>query len=78
MVREYMASVSLVDYELGRIMDVLEELAPETTILFFSDHGASILQNRNGGKFTLTEADLRVPLVVASPAHAATFALGFK
>jgi len=45
-------------------------------LIFFSDHGQSLWDNRNGGKFTLFESDLRIPLLVAAPGLPAAAAQG--
>lgn len=66
----YLASVRFMDYQAGRIMDVLEshpELYSNTIVVFISDHGFSLGENRHWGKFTPWETEMRIPMVFADP-----------
>ncbi len=63
--RSYYASVSHVDREIGRILDLLEKLgkADDTIIVYSSDHGDQLLEHGLQGKNTFFEASVRVPLM---------------
>ncbi|MCZ6890556.1 MAG: sulfatase [Gammaproteobacteria bacterium] len=66
----YNATISLVDSQVGLLLDTLDELglAENTFIVFFSDHG--FLLGEHGGmwrKTALFEEATRVPLIVAGP-----------
>ncbi len=65
---QYYESVSRVDQGLGRLVQILKEagLYESTLIIFTSDHGMAF----PGGKTTVYEGGLNVPLLVRSP-HAA-------
>jgi iduronate 2-sulfatase len=65
----YYAAVSYVDAQIGRIIAELDRLnlAGRTIIVLWSDHGFHLGENRQWGKKTNTELDLRVPLVVIAP-----------
>lgn len=67
--RSYYASVSLMDEQLGRILDVLEdaELARNTLVLFTSDHGYHLGWRGQWAKHDLSEEVMRVPLIVRWP-----------
>ncbi|WP_146348173.1 sulfatase-like hydrolase/transferase [Phaeobacter marinintestinus] len=63
----YLASVSYVDAQLGRLLDALEEdgLFDDTNIVLFSDHGFHLGDHDNTwGKFTLWEEAAKVPLII--------------
>lgn len=63
----YLASVSYMDAQLGRLLDALEDedLFDDTNIVLFSDHGFHLGDMDNTwGKFTLWEEAARVPLVI--------------
>ncbi len=63
----YLASVSFVDAQIGRLLDALEDegIYDDTSIVLFSDHGFHLGDHDNTwGKFTLWEEAAKVPLVV--------------
>ncbi|HRJ72484.1 MAG TPA: sulfatase-like hydrolase/transferase, partial [Terrimicrobiaceae bacterium] len=64
------ALVALVDEQVGRILDVLEEegIAEETLIVFTSDHGDfSSAYGVIGKSWCMDDLLLRIPLIVAGP-----------
>ncbi|MDF1858886.1 MAG: sulfatase [Verrucomicrobiales bacterium] len=65
----YLASISYVDYELGRLLDGLEEspLAENTIIVLWSDHGFHIGEKENWEKFALWDQTTRVPFFIHAP-----------
>jgi arylsulfatase A-like enzyme len=65
----YLASVSFVDDQLGRILDTLEEsaYAQNTYIIFTSDHGYHMGEKNTLYKLTLWEESGRIPLIIAGP-----------
>ncbi len=65
----YLASTSEMDFELGRVLDVLEnsEYSDNTYIICFSDHGWHLGEKRHWGKAALWEQTTRVPFIVAGP-----------
>ncbi len=69
----YLASVSYVDAQIGRLLDALDELglAEDTIVVLWSDHGWKLGEHRSWGKMTNYEVDARVPLIVRAPGHAA-------
>ncbi len=63
----YLASVSYVDAQIGRLLDGLEQggLFDDTNIVLWSDHGFHLGDHDNTwGKFTLWEEAARVPLII--------------
>lgn len=69
LVRLYLACVSFVDSQLGRVLDELENSghADDTVIVLWSDHGWHLGEKRITGKNTLWEPSTRVPLIFAGP-----------
>ncbi|MDX1638366.1 MAG: sulfatase [Balneolaceae bacterium] len=68
-VRSYLASVSFVDAQVGRVLDELEAqgLDDETIVVLWSDHGYHLGEKAITGKNTLWEPSTRVPLIFAGP-----------
>jgi arylsulfatase A-like enzyme len=66
-VRSYLASVSFVDAQVGRVLDALEAsgLQDETIVVCWSDHGYHL--GEITGKNTLWDPSTRVPLMFAGP-----------
>lgn len=62
---QYYQSCARIDQGLGRLIESLKEaqLYDKTMIVFTSDHGMAFA----GGKTTVYEPGLRVPLVVRNP-----------
>ena len=69
LVRSYLASVSFMDSQVGRVLDALERsgLASNTIVVFWSDHGWHLGEKLISGKNTLWERSTRVPLIFAGP-----------
>ncbi len=67
--RSYYASVSMIDREVGRILDELERSgkAQDTVIVFASDHGDQLLEHGLLEKNVLFEASIHIPLLISFP-----------
>jgi arylsulfatase A-like enzyme len=67
--RGYLASISYVDHQLGRLLDALDKspLAGKTIIVLWSDHGFHIGEKENWEKFALWDQTTRVPLFLHAP-----------
>lgn len=65
----YMACVSYVDAQIGRLLDGLEQagLASNTIVVLWSDHGWHLGEHGMFGKLTHYEWSTRVPLILAAP-----------
>ncbi|HBO44085.1 MAG TPA: iduronate sulfatase, partial [Planctomycetaceae bacterium] len=65
----YYASVSYTDAQIGRLLDRLDELdlADETIVVLWGDHGWKLGEHRGWCKMTNYEIDTRVPLIVRMP-----------
>ncbi|MFP4375418.1 MAG: sulfatase-like hydrolase/transferase [Spirochaetales bacterium] len=68
-IAEYYAMISHLDFEIGRIIDVLKERGEwENTILVFSgDNGLAVGQHGLMGKQNVYDHSMRVPLIVRGP-----------
>jgi arylsulfatase A-like enzyme len=69
LVRAYLASISFVDSQVGRVLDALEEngLTENTIVVLWSDHGYHLGEKAISGKNTLWDRSTRVPLIFAGP-----------
>ena len=69
LVRSYLASVSYVDSQVGRVLDALEKSghAEDTIVVLWSDHGWHLGEKLITGKNTLWDRSTRVPLIFAGP-----------
>ncbi len=67
--RGYLASISYVDHQLGRLLDALDAspMAKNTIVVLWSDHGFHIGEKENWEKFALWEQTTRVPLFIHVP-----------
>jgi arylsulfatase A-like enzyme len=65
-VEAYLACVSYVDHEIGRLIAALDQspLADNTLIVLWSDHGWHLGEKEHWGKWTGWERSSRVPLIV--------------
>ncbi|MFN3648153.1 MAG: sulfatase [Armatimonadota bacterium] len=69
LVRAYLASISFVDGQVGRILDALRASgqADRTVVVLWSDHGWHLGEKGVTGKNTLWDRSTRVPLIFAGP-----------
>ena len=69
----YYASVSMIDAQVGRLLDELErlKLAENTIIVLWGDHGWKLGEHNGWCKQTNYEVDTRSPLIVSAPRAAA-------
>jgi arylsulfatase A-like enzyme len=63
----YYASISFVDYQIGRILEALGDELENTLIVFGSDHGELLGDYGCLGKRSMLDASARVPLIVRWP-----------
>ena len=68
-IQAYLACVSYVDYELGRVLKALKESehASNTVIVLWSDHGYRLGEKSTFAKHALWETATKVPLIFAGP-----------
>ena len=68
-VRGYLAAVSFLDQQVGRLLDGLERSpgASDTVVVLWSDHGWHLGEKRTWKKGTLWEETTRIPLVFVAP-----------
>jgi iduronate 2-sulfatase len=66
-VRAYYAAISFVDAQVGRLVDALQKLnlAQDTTIVFWADHGFMVGEHGQWEKMKLFEPSARVPFFMA-------------
>ncbi|MBY6210938.1 sulfatase [Microbulbifer agarilyticus] len=64
--RNYLACISWVDYNVGRIIDAVESgpEADNTVVILWSDHGYHMGEKKTFRKFTLWEEASRVPFII--------------
>ncbi len=67
--QEYYAIISHMDYQIGRILDVLEKSgkADNTYIFFTADHGLAVGNHGLMGKQNMYDHSMRVPLFIIGP-----------
>ncbi len=68
-IQAYLACVSFVDYEIGRMLDVLENSAhkDKTVIVLWSDHGYRLGEKGTFAKHALWESATKAPLLFVAP-----------
>ena len=68
-VEAYLACVTYVDDEIGRLLNALEDsgFANNTIVVLWSDHGWHLGEKEHWGKWTGWERSTRVPLIVVPP-----------
>ena len=68
-VQAYLACVTYVDHEIGRLLAALDEssLSENTLIVLWSDHGWHLGEKQHWGKWTGWERSTRVPLIIVPP-----------
>ena len=68
-VEAYLACVTYIDYEIGRLLDALDRSgsAENTWIVLWSDHGWHLGEKEHWGKWTAWERSTRVPLILVPP-----------
>ncbi len=69
-VRAYLACITYVDRQIGRLIVQLESSphADNTWIILFSDHGWQLGEKQHWGKWTGWRASTRMPLIIVPPA----------
>jgi choline-sulfatase len=69
LVQSYLASISFVDSQVGRVLDALDAspAADNTVVVLWSDHGWHLGEKGITGKNSLWERSTRVPLIFAGP-----------
>ncbi len=68
-VRAYLASISFMDWNLGRVLDALEAgpNADNTVIVLWSDHGFHLGEKEHWAKYALWEKTTRTPMMIHVP-----------
>lgn len=68
-VQAYLACISFIDAQLGRVLDSLEagDYADNTIVVFWGDHGWHLGEKRHWSKSTLWQESTRAPLMIMAP-----------
>ncbi len=68
-IEAYLACISYVDHEIGRLLTALDAsaVADNTLIVLWSDHGWHLGEKQHWGKWTGWERSTRVPLIIVPP-----------
>ncbi|MSR32914.1 MAG: choline-sulfatase [Gemmataceae bacterium] len=69
LVRAYLASISFMDSQVGRLLEALEKSGQKenTLVVLWSDHGWHLGEKGISGKNSLWERSTRVPMIIAGP-----------
>jgi len=69
LVQSYLACVSFVDQQVGRVLDALDngDYGDNTYVVLFSDHGFHLGEKERYAKRSLWEDGARVPLIIMGP-----------
>ena len=69
LVQSYLACVSFVDAQVGRVLDALEnsEISDNTYIVLFSDHGFHLGEKERWAKRSIWQDGAGVPMIIAGP-----------
>lgn len=69
LVQSYLACVSFVDHQVGRVLDALDAspYAGNTLVVLYSDHGFHLGEKEHFAKRTLWQDGTGVPLIIAGP-----------
>ena len=69
LVQTYLACVSFVDAQVGRVIDALDNSAHKdnTIIVLYSDHGFELGEKERWAKRSLWENSTRVPMIIVAP-----------
>ncbi len=67
----YMASVSFMDEQVGRLLDAIDRLKmrENTIVVFISDHGYNLGEHDCWAKVSLWEGTVRVPMIISVPGY---------
>lgn len=67
--RHYYANVSMIDAQIGEIVEALERrgVLDETVVIFTSDHGDCLTDHGHSQKWNMYESTVHVPAIVAWP-----------
>ncbi|MEQ3553802.1 sulfatase-like hydrolase/transferase [Pseudonocardia nematodicida] len=67
--RHYYANVSLIDEQVGALLDALEArgVGDDTVVVFTSDHGDALGDHGHSQKWTMYEPSVHVPLLIMGP-----------
>ena len=67
--RGYYASVAYTDYNIGKLIDTLDELqvAKKTIIVVFGDHGWQLGEHDLWAKMSMFEAATHIPFIMRAP-----------
>ena len=69
LVQSYLACVSFVDEQVGRVLDALDngDYGDNTYVVLFSDHGFHLGEKERFAKRSLWEDGIRVPMIIMGP-----------